>query len=79
MHSTTTRFQALHLLAPYALAVAASIAMITPTTVAAQQAQQPVTKTIAKGVRNSVSTGICSVTPTGKAFGGAVKSMDRRG
>lgn len=79
MYTTTARYPASRLLAAYALALAASIALVTPSTATAQQAQQPVTKTIAKGARTCVSTGVCSITPTGKAFGGAVKSMDRLG
>ncbi len=61
------------------LAAAATVFLLSASTAMAGNKSQSITKSVASGARACVTSGACAATPTGRAFGGAVRSMDRLG
>lgn len=61
------------------LATFSAVALLAAYPAQAKPNHASATNSVAKAARTCVSSHACSTTPTGKAFGAAVKSMDRLG
>lgn len=79
MLTISSKFQSNARLKSAVLSTVAVIGLLQAHPAIARSNQQTVTNSVAQGARACVTSKLCSVTPTGRAFGGAVRSMDRLG